>query len=282
MGRSPLDDLQALIASGDAMLFTGAGFSADARDLDGESLPDSARMIEELWPLVFGDAPPDNSSLPDLYDVALLRAPDRLRSYVERRLRIGDTPLPAHFARWFGAPWKRIYTLNIDDLEVAVQRQFALPRRLRSVSAIAPDRAVRVESAIDVVHLNGMAGDDPTELTFSTLQYASRLCGRDREYTRLAEDLERSPFVFAGTTLDEVILWQHLELQRRRRNGNGPTRPPAYLISSSLTRARQVLLESLGIHWIRSTIAEVAEHALQLPRSSAHAVDAARTAGRTT
>ncbi len=244
------------------MLFTGAGFSAAARDVDGALLPDSAQMIDELWRLCFDDEPRDGSSLPDLYDVALAHAPDRLRSYVDRRLRIGDHPLPAHFAAWFGAPWKRIYTLNVDDLEVAVQRQFPLPRRLRSVSAITPERAPAEPAAVDVVHLNGMAGGDAGELTFSTMQYASRLCRRDRMYERLVDDLERAPFVFAGTTLDEVILWQHLELHRRRAPTDHARRPPSFLITTALSRARQVLLERHQIHWVRATIAEVATRVL--------------------
>lgn len=254
----PFRELAGVIQSGEAMLFTGAGFSSDARDLDGNGLPDSAQMIAELWPLVFEGEPPDDSSLADLYDVAMLRVPERLRAYLDRRLRIGDTALAPHYAAWFSAPWRRIYTLNVDDLEVAVQRQFTLPRRLRSVSAMARDRSAPEADAIDVVHLNGTAGADATDLTFSTMQYASRLCARDREYSRLVADLEHSPFVFVGTTLDEVILWQHLELHRQR-TGDSTTKPPSFLVSASISRARHFLLESMGIRWIRSTVAEIAK-----------------------
>jgi hypothetical protein len=244
-----LGELADVIASGDAMLFTGAGFSADAHDLDGNPLPDSDQMRRELWHEIFGDEEPDDSSLQDLYDCGLMQCPDRLHDYIRRRLRIGDAPLPRHFAAWFTRPWRRIYTLNVDDLEIAVARQFGLP-------------------PIPVVHLNGIAGD-ANDLTFSTLQYAQRLCGKDRVYEQLVVDFERAPFVFAGTTLDEVTLWQHLEL-RRRANGSSTTdRPPSYLVSSSLTRARHVLLENLGITWVQSTIAEIAEtlwaQALQSP-----------------
>jgi hypothetical protein len=255
-----LDELAGVFCSGEAMLFTGAGFSSGARDLDGNPLPDSAQMIRELWSLAFETNGPDNSSLPDLYDAALLRAPARLGAYVACRLRIGDHPLPRHYEAWFSAPWRRIYTLNVDDLERAVARQFALPRRLRSVSAIAPPEPEPGGAggddggaALDVVHLNGLAGAAAEELTFSTMQYASRLCNKDHEYERLVSDLERAPFVFAGTTLDEVVLWQHVE-RRRRATGDPPPRRPSFLISPSLTRARQVLLESLGIRWVRSRI----------------------------
>ena len=250
-----LHGLADTIASGDAMLFTGAGFSSDARDRHGEPLPDSQQMIAELWPLVF-DGEPDGSSLADLYDAAMLAKPRELAAYIARRLQVGDAPLPPHYAAWLGAPWRRIYTLNVDDLERAVQRQFRLPHALRTVSALAGS-APPQSGAIDVVHLNGLAGSD-AELTFSTMQYAARLCARDREYERLAEDLLAHPFVFVGTTLDEVVLWQHLELSRRK-NGDQRERPVSYLVSASLTRARRVLLESLQIQWIHGTIADVAK-----------------------
>jgi hypothetical protein len=111
-----IDELSRTIASRDAMLFTGAGFSSEARDVDGNPLPDSKQMIAELWPICFHDECPDDSSLADLYDVALVHARDRLRDYVGRRLRVGDAKLPPYLAAWLGAPWKRIYTLNVDDL----------------------------------------------------------------------------------------------------------------------------------------------------------------------
>jgi hypothetical protein len=156
-------------------------------------------------------------------------------------------------------PWRRIYTLNVDDLEVAVQREHALPWPLHTVSAMSPRASETAHrGGIDVVHLNGVAGAGAGALTFSTLQYAARLCGRDREYAALAEDLARWPFVFAGTTLDEVVLWQHLELLRRGSGQRVPARP-SYLIARTLSRARRLLLEDLGLTWLAATVEEVAE-----------------------
>ena len=43
------------------MLFTGAGFSAEARDRAGAPLPDSAQMACDLWQLLFPDERPDDS-----------------------------------------------------------------------------------------------------------------------------------------------------------------------------------------------------------------------------
>ena len=228
-----LDELGEIARRSDAMLFTGAGFSTGACDRDGNQLPDTETMRRELWPLIF-DGEPDETSLQDLYDVALVRAPERLREYLDRRLRVGVAP--AHICAWFQVPWKRIYTLNVDDLEVAIARQLGI--------ATPP-----------VVHLNGMVGDRDNPPTFSTMQYAARLCARDRDYEQLVIDLERAAFVFAGTTLDEVTLWQHLEL--RRRAIGAQARPPSFLIATSLSRGRHELLQRLGIRWVPASIADV-------------------------
>jgi hypothetical protein len=260
MRRDRLPELAKIIVGGEAMLFTGAGFSAEARDIAGNALPESTQMVRELWPIVFGDDAPDDSSLADLYDVALLRAPERLREYMTTRLRIGHRPLPRSYAAWFSGPWRRIYTLNADDLETEVARQFELPRALHSISALS-DASATVSSNLEVVHLNGIAGNDPSEVTFSTMQYATRLCMRDRHYERLVEDLRESPFVFVGTTLDEAILWQHLELDRQM-SGRSSVRPHSFLIARSLTRARQILLSHHRIHWIEATAREIADEVL--------------------
>jgi len=253
-------ELVDMAQSGNAVLFTGAGFSIGARDITGAPLPDSEQMRCELWRIVFGDSTPDDSTLADLYDIALRRAPDALARYLARRLRVGQLPPGPHPALWFAMPWRRIYTLNVDDLEVAIQRAIALPWRLHTISAMSPGprAATPHGDGIDVVHLNGVAGDGAGSLTFSTLQYAARLCGRDREYAALAEDLARWPFVFAGTRLDEVVLWQHLELLRRGSGRRVPARP-SYLIARTLPRARQLLLADLGLTWLAATVEEVAE-----------------------
>lgn len=242
--------LLATIASGDAVLLTGAGFSSAACDRDGLPLPDGSTMREELWKLCFDDTDCDDSTLSDIYDVALIRAPDKLDEYLARRLRIGERDLPPHLAQWLSAPWRRIYTLNVDDLEDAVAERYHLPRPL------------------DVVHLNGTAKKGARELTFSTMQYAARLCGEDRAYAELARDLTSHPFVFAGTTLDEVVLWQHVELRRRdgARTRTQPAR--AFLVTPSVSRARRELLAILGVTWVQATVEEIAKDLPPLPQRS--------------
>lgn len=223
-----LSELLGTIHSGRAILFTGAGFAMGARDRRGRPLPSSEQVARELWGLVFGDEPFDRSSLADLFDVAMRRDRDAVARYVDERFTVGGE-VPAHTVAWFAAPWRRIYTLNVDDLEVACRRAAGVP-------------------ALDVVHLNGMVGGGVDQMTFSTLQYAERLCARQPAYEHLAEDLAQAPFVFVGTTLDESVLWQHVV--ERTRDRSRLRTPRSFLVTRSLTRARAVLLDALGITWL--------------------------------
>lgn len=252
------------LSSGRAILFTGAGFSADARDRAGEPLPVARRMADDLRTLCFGPCE-DDSTLQDLYDVASRRHRAALIEYLERRLHVGDHPLPDHHGRWFAAPWWRVYTLNVDDLEVAVARQFALRRPPRPISAVPCDRheplGAAARDVLEVVHLNGVVTGDLDTVTFSTLQHARRLVEHCPYYTTLTADLEERTFVFVGTALDEALFWQHLQL-RRAHDGDAARRPRSFLVTPRLSRARQLLLEDLRIEWIAGTAEEFADDVL--------------------
>ncbi|KAB2908592.1 MAG: hypothetical protein F9K40_04220, partial [Kofleriaceae bacterium] len=121
-----LAELLDTTTSGEAILFTGAGFSRGMRDRAGRALPTSEEMSAELWQQLFGAEPHDGSSLADLFDVALQRDRDAVRRYLDERLTVADD-VPWHIAAWLAAPWRRIYTLNVDDAEAAVARCCQLP-----------------------------------------------------------------------------------------------------------------------------------------------------------
>ena len=243
------------------ILFTGAGFSAAAKNVSGQPLPLYAGIREQLWNLCFPDDPVETGSdLQILFDHALIHHRAALADLVTRHLSVDGNSLPEWYETLFSFPWLRCYTLNIDDLAPTADRIYTLPRRVRQVSAARPYEASTgndTSEVLEVVHLNGTLEDVPDQVTFSLTQFARRLTQHDPWYSRFAVDLLTRPVVIIGTRLEEPPLWQHLEHRGARGNRRlGELRPRSYLVTPELDKARRAVLAQLNIRWIDMTAEE--------------------------
>ncbi len=240
------------------ILFTGAGFSVSAKNASAETLPTYREIRQHLWTLCFpGEAFEDDSTLPDLFEHAVQRHRNALSRLLVRLLTVDADSLPQWYKHLISFPWLRCYTLNIDDLMSAASRAFALPRRVRPVSATSPHQPATDNNhpdLLEVIHLNGTLDDLPDHVTFSVTQFADRLSKPDPWYMRFVVDLLSHPIVIIGTRLDEPPLWQHLEYRGARGNRQlGELRPRSYLVTPHLARPRRALLAELNICWLPMT-----------------------------
>jgi len=262
--------LGAQMARAEVSLFTGAEFSYGATDVDGNAVPQVDDLRREIWELLWPDEPFDDAStLQDTYAAGLEEARNRLARHLQRRLRIDpDSLLDAH-ATWLSMPWRRAYTVNIDDLETAAARRFTLPRRVRAHSALTGGLPGTTESELLVVHLNGTLDDVP-DVTFTDPQYGHRLGRSNPLYEQLTAELLSYPVVFIGTTLREPLFWQYLTLRDDRGpRGVREMRPASYLVSPTLPPDRRRLLSTYNIRWVPLTAAEFADTVLQRISESA-------------
>ena len=220
----------------------------------------------KLWLICFPDRPFDpDTSLPDIYQYAAQRHAARLTEVMTKTLSVDPKGLPDWYGHFFSMPWARIYTLNIDDLELATARAYKLPREINSVSGVlAESGASSQPGQLDVVHLNGVLSDVPDRVTFSVTQYAQRLAGFETIYRRLTAELLTNPCVFVGTTLDEPPLWQHVEMRRMRGRGRDQRefRPRSYLVTPSLSPAKQALLAEFNVVWLPMSAVEFDDQVL--------------------
>jgi hypothetical protein len=115
---------------------------------------------------------------------------------------------------------------------------------------------------LEVVHLNGQIPSAPDALTFSETQYAERIGNQEPWYSRCVVDITSRPVVFVGTVLAEALLWQHMELRRRRENLGRDLRPTSILVTRDLSRPRQDILRDLRINWVQGTVEEFASEIL--------------------
>jgi len=255
--------LKSQLSRAEVLLFTGAGFCLAARDRKGRSIPGTDELKRALWAISFpSDGYDASSSLGDLYELALRRKASALRELIETRFSVDPDTLPDFYKLYFDFPWVRIYTLNVDDIELAAERRFGLKRPIKAISATATGaediRAVQRER-LEVVHLNGMIPGPPEALTFSETQYAQRIAGPEPWYARCVADLVTRPVIFIGTELHEAPLWQHMELRRRRAGSGRDLRPTGILVSPTLTPSRRELLRDLRIEWVSESAESFAQ-----------------------
>ena len=252
------------------VLFTGAGFSAEARARDGRPIPTGEELADELWTLCFPGEARDGSTLQDLFHHALSHERPRLERLLESRLKVDPRTLPSHYRLWLAAPWRRVYTLNVDDLARAAESRFALGRTIELVSALRGgcEPAPPSPGRLQVVHLNGSIDDGVDRITFSTTQYGARLATRCPGYASLMRDFDEHPTLFVGTRLDEAPFFQHLELSGMA-GARGRHPPPSYVVTKHLSRARRSLLEGLHVTWLPMSEADFA-HLVLAEADAAH------------
>lgn len=266
VGEDEIQGLRKVLASGEAMLFTGAGFSSSARDGAGRPIPSSEEITREIWELSFPGEEQDASSLTDLFHHASRRSPEKLDALLRERLTVAGEHLPGFYERWFSVPWKRAWTLNVDDIEHAAARRFRPPRKIETISALTtPFQPELLQTdALVFVHLNGCIDDGVEHVTFSTTQYGERLARNDPWYSQFVHDLVHHPFVIVGTRLEEAPFWRTLH-----QLYGGEETPEevctAFIVTPKLTRARRTLLQDIGISWLKMSAEEFAQQVLAEP-----------------
>lgn len=233
------------------ILFTGAGFSLNAKNIGGSDIPSVRDLRLGLWKLCFGEEVfEESNSLQDLFQMAKNQRRNETAKFLTEQLTIDAKKLPSWYKDVFSFPWHRCYTLNLDNLATAADRSFALPRPIKTTSATsqASHPVVDERRFLHVVHLNGTLDDLPDNVTFSFAQYAERLSRDEPWYHQLISDLLSRPVVFIGTQLDEPPLWQYVE-KRRTRGGRSQQelRPKSYLVTPSLSKARLSCLQDYNI-----------------------------------
>lgn len=171
---------------GRPVLFTGAGFSLGAKDIDGRPLPTGNALAEEVSQLLYpGEPREEGTILQDLFQAAYEKKRPELKALLLRRLSVSPTSVPDYYSTWFGMPWSHGYTLNVDDLPSACNQHFSLPRSIVIRSALREDhfgQPLPSGSEFVLTAMNGVIADAPELITFSTTQYGKRLASHDPWY----------------------------------------------------------------------------------------------------
>lgn len=262
-------------------LFTGAGHSMGAEGISGQNLPSGKRLAQDLWKILYGDEEFDETlPLMDIYQAALKQHLRKVREYFKETFTISADTLPDWYEKYGNFPWKRVYTLNIDDLWSAMQRKFKLDLTMCEYSGLQSFDLMRFERENQcIIHLNGVLDDFPDKIIFSREDYAANITKEQPAYNLFTTDFINKTFIFVGSELDEAILWKYVVSrgEKRKLYQEREFRPKSFIIMPKLSKVRQANLIDYNIEWIQMSAEEFAEQVLTALKDLAHSEISRRT-----
>lgn len=146
-------------------------------------------------------------------------------------------------------PWKRTYTLNIDD---CFEKAFEETCKRKSFSTEATEvknfddnfTDIRPDSLASIIHLHGAVRLAKRGYVFSHAEYAKLMTRPNSWMLTLSQLIRTEPFIIAGTTLDEIDVTYYLE-QRALHDSRSDV-PVSILIEPFPTRLTQRLCDQHG------------------------------------
>ena len=265
------------LGDNDVVLFLGAGFSADATSRLGTPLPLARDLGRSLWELVYSEPYEDGSSLADLYD-AVLRAGtphERIRALLEERLL--TSAIPSSYDALPRPYWYRIYTTNIDDVLRRVYNRVGEPQL--DVVAFPREELKERDASLDRIQgifLHGQLPCRPSEITFSTGQFASRALRHSPLYDQFVGDYSTHCTVFLGTELNEPLFWQHVAAREERAQGVSEQRPRSFLIAPRIPAPRRTQLQAFNVVPVEAYTADFLQWLAQVAPSLPSRADVLR------
>lgn len=236
------------------VLFLGAGFSQQARNQHGNPLPSGRELAGLIWNFLGYDGDYDFTPLPEMYEALLTsgKAYAPIRNFLEDHLLCSE--VPAEYSALTLPYWYRIYTTNVDDLVKQVYSK-AIGVQLEILFYPADDILERDQSLekIQLLHLNGRLPCQPTEVTFSTRQYARGALVNQPLYEQFVRDYSTYPVIFVGTQLNEPLLWQYIEARGKKATHIPEHRPKSFLIAPRISQPKQAQLEFYNVTPVKGT-----------------------------
>lgn len=245
------------------ILFTGAGFSYGATNGNNNPLPLGNDLKDILLTKFIGYKKESSEyielhaqSLSDVYEYCEnFFTPEKAADFL-KELFSECTPKNYH-SIIAGYNWKKIYTINIDDLMERSSKlgKFVIQNQRRRVTSYNVDRK------IEYIKLHGCVNNSNLGFIFSTSSYIDLMAsGGDYRFQSLSTDLQTEDFVFIGTEMNEIDISFFLKLQK---HGGDSRNGQLYFINPKPTPIFESKIKKFGGHIIRMTCEDViAEHGI--------------------
>ena len=250
MNQKIIDSLK----NGNLILFLGAGASFTSRTQSGNTMPMGEQLSELLCERA--NIPYNGENLNVVYGAVKPKIGEiNLQNFLETQFKF--CKYSKEYESLTRIPFKRIYTLNIDDcLDRAfnhAQKDIEIKNRNDHISEYSFENEITT-----IIKLNGDINKPDLEYIFSPEQYAKSINSNSNWYSQLVNDMFTYTFVFIGTKLNEPLLEYHLQRFKTNNNVNIPNQ--GFVITPSATEIEKLSLENTNLQHINGTLLDFINH----------------------
>lgn len=218
-------------------LFLGSGVSLDSESATGK-MKSAGKLRKDLVSL---NQLPETASLQQAYS---MMTPDEIHSEITEHYTCsvaGPT-----VTRLANQPWRRVYTLNVDNCfefafrKLIEQLEFDA-ESLESFNFCDSYSELLSDKRCSVVHLHGAVERPDDGYVFSRDEYAQSIQRPNSWMLTLSQLIRTDTFIIAGTSLDEIDVSYYL--QQRNQNTSRGDVPASILIEPYPNRLTEKLCE---------------------------------------
>lgn len=204
-----------ILESAPPMLFLGAGFSVGSTNEFGEiPLGDGLKkeIVAKFIQGQVGEEEQQEIEQYELQDVCeyvddSLGKKEELRDFLIERLGKVE-PAKFHYSL-SEYPWKKIYTVNIDDLVEHIYRKSQQTLLIQN----KPYQKKGSGEELEYIKLHGCVNGDSKDLVFSRREYRDLVSGRmNFKLNEVGRDIRQENFVFIGASLDEADIDHYITM----------------------------------------------------------------------
>lgn len=206
MDRFSVEEVKHIMEKEPPMLFLGAGFSLGATNEYGAIPLGDGLKQEIIDKFIRGNV--DEEVIREIEQYELQDVcefiDDSLKQYTDLRSflvkRLGNVKPASFHYNLTTYPWKKIYTVNIDNLVEVIYR------KSQNKLLVQNQLKQKTESnSLEYMKLHGCVNGSIDELVFSRKEYNNLISGRmNFKLNDLGHDIQRETFIFIGASMDEA------------------------------------------------------------------------------
>lgn len=204
--KSSIEEVKDILEKEPPMLFLGAGFSLGATNEYGDIPLGNALKLEIIDKFIRYNIDEDAIREIEQYELQDVCEfiDDSLEKYTELRnflvKRLGNVKPASFHYKLSTYPWKKIYTVNIDNLVETIYKKSPSKLLVQNQSKQKTDF-----NNLEYMKLHGCVNGSIEELVFSRKEYNNLISGRmNFKLNDLVHDIQQETFIFIGASMDEA------------------------------------------------------------------------------